>query len=270
MHLPSVPGCGTRQARSVLTGPPAMVGRAGALGGLGRPPQRLGVAVSLGRTGGQQHRPRCRGQPFHSLFLQTQGSGPVTLELVIPFIKPEDCILVRNIGIHSPGNGTGCYVAALPLPHMRSWSSPWPSLRVWPRHTCSVLCGEVDEVPSQSCRNSLAHGDPLLHTTCLVALPWSRGWRPWLTGLGVCPQVWRSDVRFACKRRLCPDGEFLAVGKGGWQQKDHPHFLRSWVWPDPAWLSLSQTPRAGDCGTAGPHCPVGSCPGPYPLPLTLR
>lgn len=128
LHLPSVPGCGTRQARSVLTGPPAMVGRAGALGGLGRPPQRLGVAVSLGRTGGQQHRPRCRGQPFHSLFLQTQGSGPVTLELVIPFIKPEDCILVRNIGIHSPGDGTGCCVAALPLPHMRSWSSPWPSL----------------------------------------------------------------------------------------------------------------------------------------------
>lgn len=36
------------------------------------------------------------GQPFYSLSLQTQGSVPVTLVLIIPFLRQGSCILVRN------------------------------------------------------------------------------------------------------------------------------------------------------------------------------
>lgn len=35
-------------------------------------------------------------QSFCSLFQQTQGSSPVTLELIIPFLRPGACVLVRN------------------------------------------------------------------------------------------------------------------------------------------------------------------------------
>lgn len=31
-----------------------------------------------------------------SLFRQTQGSSPVTLDLIIPFLRPGGCVLVRN------------------------------------------------------------------------------------------------------------------------------------------------------------------------------
>lgn len=36
------------------------------------------------------------GQLFYSLSLQTQGSVPVTLNLIIPFLRQGSCILVRN------------------------------------------------------------------------------------------------------------------------------------------------------------------------------
>lgn len=33
---------------------------------------------------------------FCPLFPQTQGSSPVKLDLIIPFLKPGSCVLVRN------------------------------------------------------------------------------------------------------------------------------------------------------------------------------
>ena len=52
------------------------------------------------------------------------------------------------------------------------------------------------------------HGPPL-HPPTSFSFPWEEG-LPWLTRVGaLCPQVWRSDVQFAWKRLLCPDGEFL-------------------------------------------------------------
>lgn len=46
------------------------------------------------------------GQPLYPLSLQTQGSVPATFDLIIPFLRPGSCILVRNptlIPHRSPG-----------------------------------------------------------------------------------------------------------------------------------------------------------------------
>ena len=36
------------------------------------------------------------GQSFCSFFPQTQGSSSVTLDLIVPFLRPGGCVLVRN------------------------------------------------------------------------------------------------------------------------------------------------------------------------------
>uniref|UniRef100_A0A2K5CM83 Interleukin-17 receptor E n=1 Tax=Aotus nancymaae TaxID=37293 RepID=A0A2K5CM83_AOTNA len=48
--------------------------------------------VSMDTQTGQDPPPW--GQPFCSLFLQAQGSSPVTLDLIIPFLRPGRCVLV--------------------------------------------------------------------------------------------------------------------------------------------------------------------------------
>lgn len=40
-------------------------------------------------------------------------------------------------------------------------------------------------------------------------LPWEEVGALTHTSGALCPQVWRSDVQFAWKHLLCPDGEFL-------------------------------------------------------------
>uniref|UniRef100_A0A8C4UE39 Uncharacterized protein n=1 Tax=Falco tinnunculus TaxID=100819 RepID=A0A8C4UE39_FALTI len=75
--------------------------------------------------------------------------------------------------------------------------------------------------------------------------------------LGSCVLVWRSDVRFARKQLLCPDGEWRSaggMGGGGGGQRPTPHC------PSP---SLPQALWAAGPGTgagAGGDCAASQLP----------
>lgn len=76
---------------------------------------------------------------------------------------------------------------------------------LWVCNSSPILCR----------RKSLSRGPPFLHPHASFSFPWRRHYPGSWGGGTLCPQVWRSDVQFAWKHLLCPDGEFFWVREGG-------------------------------------------------------